>query len=50
MNKTKFIVSLDFELTLGLHDIDGYACGGYKENILGARKVIPKMLESFKKM
>lgn len=40
-----FIVSLDFELNWGVHDCLPFQ--KYKENIYGARKVIPKILELF---
>jgi hypothetical protein len=40
-----FVVSLDFELAWGVRDQAGVA--GYRRNLLGARDVIPRMLERF---
>ncbi|WP_203248013.1 polysaccharide deacetylase family protein [Sporosarcina beigongshangi] len=40
-----FVVSLDFELNWGVHDV--YTLGQYQENILGVRQAIPKILELF---
>lgn len=42
-----FIISLDFELNWGVHDV--FALEQYKKNLLGARTAIPKMLELFRK-
>ncbi len=46
MGKGIFIISLDFELAWGFHYGDK-ARGPYKENILGARSVIPELLDLF---
>lgn len=46
MDKGIFIISLDFELAWGFHYGDK-ARGPYKENILGARSAVPKLLELF---
>lgn len=43
-----FVISLDFELAWGFHD-GKRAQGTYRESILGARTVIPKLLELFAK-
>ena len=40
------VVSLDFELAWGVLDVPG-AEGPYKANLLGAREVIPRILEAF---
>ena len=40
-----FIISLDFELNWGVHDV--FTLEQYEENIMGARKAIPRMLELF---
>lgn len=40
-----FIVSLDFELNWGVHDV--FELEHYQENILGVRQAIPRMLELF---
>ncbi|WP_318616818.1 polysaccharide deacetylase family protein [Sporosarcina sp. YIM B06819] len=40
-----FIVSLDFELNWGVHDV--FTLGHYQENIVGVRQAIPRMLELF---
>ena len=40
-----FIISLDFELNWGVHDV--FTLGQYEENIMGARKAIPRMLDLF---
>ncbi len=46
MNKQGiFIVSLDFELNWGIHDV--FPLEHYQENILGVRQAIPRMLELF---
>ncbi|WP_409254276.1 polysaccharide deacetylase family protein [Bacillus sp. SCS-153A] len=42
----KFIISLDFELYWGVHDV--FTIKEYRENLLGAREVIPEMLRLFK--
>ncbi|GEN83263.1 hypothetical protein SLU01_15750 [Sporosarcina luteola] len=44
-NKGAFIVSLDFELNWGVHDV--FTKNQYGENILGVRKAIPMMLDLF---
>lgn len=46
-NTGKFIISLDFELMWGV--FDSRTVDSYKENILGARTVIPQLLELFSK-
>lgn len=46
MDKGIFVISLDFELAWGFHYGDK-AKGIYRENILGARTVIPRLLELF---
>lgn len=46
MKTGAFIVSLDFELLWGVRD--HRTIGDYGQNILGARKAIPSMLELFK--
>lgn len=43
----KLIVSLDFELLWGVLDFDNP--NSYKDNVLGGRKAIPKLLELFEK-
>lgn len=40
-----FIISLDFELNWGVHDV--FTLEQYEENILGVRQAIPRMLELF---
>ncbi len=40
-----FVVSLDFELYWGVRDL--YPLAGYRENLLGARRAIPALLELF---
>jgi peptidoglycan/xylan/chitin deacetylase (PgdA/CDA1 family) len=45
MQKGKFVISLDFEIYWGVHD--AVTLSDYKENLLGVRKVIPKLLELF---
>lgn len=40
------VISLDFELAWGVHDSRGSE-GDYRENLLGARRVIPRLLELF---
>lgn len=47
MNKPILITSLDFELFWGMHDC--IALEDYEENILGARKAIPRLLKLFEK-
>jgi len=42
-----FIISLDFELNWGVHDV--FSLEMYKENILGVREAIPRMLGVFNK-
>lgn len=42
-----FVISLDFELLWGIKDLE--MSEEYKENVYGARKAIPKILELFKK-
>ena len=42
---SKFIISLDFELKWGVRDALDES---YNENLLGARHVIPKILNLFK--
>ena len=44
MGKSKFVISLDFELHWGVFDTFGES---YNENILGARKAVPKILALF---
>lgn len=44
-DKGTFIISLDFELNWGVHDV--FTKEQYRENILGARQAIPKMLALF---
>ena len=46
MKHSKFIISLDFELKWGIFDVLG---ADYDENLLGARKAIPKILDVFEK-
>ncbi|MDR3541192.1 MAG: hypothetical protein P4L69_09560 [Desulfosporosinus sp.] len=46
MAKGIFVISLDFELAWGFHD-SKKAAGPYKKNILGARLIVPKLLELF---
>ena len=46
MEKSKFVISLDFELHWGVFDSIGES---YNENILGARKAVPKILTLFEK-
>ncbi|PAQ16061.1 hypothetical protein CD798_03210 [Bacillaceae bacterium SAOS 7] len=41
------MISLDFELYWGVHDV--MRLEDYKENLLGARKAVPKILELFEK-
>ena len=45
MNKSFFTISLDFELYWGVRDV--FSLSSYKENILGVRLAIPKMLKLF---
>ncbi|MCG7345449.1 polysaccharide deacetylase family protein [Sporosarcina sp. ACRSL] len=40
-----FVISLDFELNWGVHDV--VSVEQYKENLLGVREAIPRMLELF---
>lgn len=40
------VVSLDFELAWGVHDSIN-ANGGYRENLLGAREAVPRILDLF---
>lgn len=42
-----FVLSLDFELVWGVRQNRG--CEGYRPNILGAREVIPKLLDMFER-
>ncbi len=46
MGKSKFVISIDFELRWGVFDSYGES---YNENILGARKAVPKILALFEK-
>ena len=39
-----FIISLDFELNWGVHDV--FTLEQYEKNLLGTREAIDKMLES----
>lgn len=48
MNNSIFVISLDFELAWGFH-YGEKAKGSYRGNILGARTVIPRLLELFHK-
>ncbi len=41
------VISLDFELAWGVHDSLG-SDGRYRDNLLGAREVVPKMLDLFR--
>jgi len=47
MANGKFVVSLDFELMWGVRDIKDKKT--YGNNIIGVHKVIPKLLEVFRK-
>ncbi len=47
MNKPMLITSLDFELFWGMQDC--IALEDYKENIMGGRKAIPRLLKLFEK-
>ena len=47
MTKGKFVISLDFELMWGVRDKKTKAT--YGNNIIGVHKIIPKLLEVFKK-
>jgi peptidoglycan/xylan/chitin deacetylase (PgdA/CDA1 family) len=47
MANGKFIISLDFELMWGIRDQKNALA--YRDNILGERKVIPRLLETFRK-
>jgi hypothetical protein len=42
----QFVLSLDFELHWGVHD--SMSLSAYEPNLLGAREVIPKLLERFR--
>lgn len=44
--KGTIIISLDFELNWGVHDV--FTLAQYKEQIIGAREAIPRMLELFR--
>lgn len=46
MNKGSFIISLDFELMWGVRDVTSKE--KYGDSIIGARKVLPKILDVFK--
>lgn len=50
-NKGTMIVSLDFELFWGMHDVSNFEeyFNSYKNNVSGVWEAIPKMLELFKK-
>jgi len=45
MKKGKFVISLDFEIYWGVHDV--VSLKSYKDNLLGVRKVIPGLLALF---
>jgi Polysaccharide deacetylase len=47
MKNGKFVISLDFELMWGVRDKKEIS--NYGDNILGVHKVIPKLLETFRK-
>lgn len=47
MKNGSFIISLDFELFWGLRDLKN--ANDYKESIIGAKKVIPRIIELFNK-
>ena len=47
MTNGKFVISLDFELMWGVRDKKDKT--NYGDNILGVHKVIPKLLETFRK-
>lgn len=47
MTKGKFIISLDFELNWGIHDV--MSIEEYQKNLLGTREAIDKMLRLFEK-
>lgn len=47
MKNGKFVISLDFELMWGVRDKKDKT--NYGDNILGVHKVIPKLLETFRK-
>ena len=47
MKQGIFIISLDFELNWGVHDV--FPLERYGENLLGAREAIPRMLELFQR-
>lgn len=47
MKKGNFVISLDFEIYWGVHDVASVE--NYKANLLGVRKVIPALLDLFKK-
>ena len=42
-----FIISLDFELNWGVHDV--FTLEQYKKNLLGTREAIDRMLELFRR-
>lgn len=46
-NQGAIIISLDFELNWGVHDV--ISLEQYKENLLGVREAIPQMLELFQR-
>ncbi|MDB2481933.1 polysaccharide deacetylase family protein [Gammaproteobacteria bacterium] len=46
MENSKFVISLDFELHWGVFDAFGE---NYNQNIIGARKAIPQILDLFQK-
>jgi hypothetical protein len=43
LKTSEFVISLDFELNWGVHDLPD----SYKKNVLGARSAIPELLELF---
>lgn len=45
MDRPAFVISLDFELYWGVHDV--MPVDAYKENLVGARQAIPEMLALF---
>ena len=47
MTKGNFVISLDFEINWGVWDVFDF--NSYKNNLLGVRHVIPRMLDLFKK-
>lgn len=46
MNNGAFVISLDFELAWGVFDTLG-SDGSYRQNLIGARDAIPRILELF---